>query len=96
LSLSSIIKTKAIGDIPQSDYLNCAFKIGTSYQQDAFNLFLKQVELQLCRIHTTDKFAPRTIDLDIIAWNGKVVHKDFYQRDFVRKYVLELEPNLIY
>ncbi|CAK8723061.1 hypothetical protein GCAAIG_12740 [Candidatus Electronema halotolerans] len=96
LLASSITRTKAIGDVPQPDYLNCAFKVGTFYHEENFNLFLKKVESQLGRIRSKDKFTPRTIDLDIIAWNGKVVHKDFYQRYFVRKYALELDPDLIY
>ena len=35
---------------------------------------------------------PRTIDLDLLVWNGKVVDKDYYTRDFLRQIAAELLP----
>jgi len=54
------------------------------------------IEDQLGRIRNTEIIQTRSIDLDIIVWNEKVVDEDFYSRDFLRKAVLELLPELKY
>ena len=54
------------------------------------------IEDQLGRIRNTEIIQTRSIDLDIVVWNEKVVDEDFYSRDFLRKAVLELLPELKY
>jgi len=46
------------------------------------------------RDRSLPKFGPRTIDLDILIWNKKVVDEDYYKRDFLRKGVEEIIPDL--
>lgn len=91
---SQIIKTKPIGKKNQPDFLNCAFLIDTDLSREEFNRYLKGIEKKLNRFKTKDKFGPRTIDLDIVVWNGEVVDEDFYKRDFLRSSVQELLPDL--
>ena len=54
------------------------------------------MEKDLGRVASAERFGPRTIDLDIVVWNGKVVDKDFYSRDYLKESVLELLPDLQY
>ena len=94
LQKSALVQTKPIGIIDQPDFVNGAFLIETEYQQGVLKDFLFRVEEKLGRTRAVDKFGPRTIDLDIIVWNGTIVDKDFYARDFLRQAVLTLWPDL--
>ena len=38
--------------------------------------------------------APRKMDLDILVWNGEIVDPDVYEREFLRRSVIELCPEL--
>jgi 2-amino-4-hydroxy-6-hydroxymethyldihydropteridine diphosphokinase len=91
---SKLVTTKPIGTLDQPDFVNGAFLVETPLDRDAFRAYLKTVEAQLGRVRGPDKFGPRTIDLDIVVWNGVVVDDDFYSRDFVRSTVLEVAPDV--
>lgn len=96
LSETPPVKTKAIGDVKAPDYLNCCYFIETKLQRSELKKKLVNIENQLGRIRNTGIIQPRSIDLDIVIWNKKVVDEDFYSRDFLRKAVLELLPELNY
>ncbi len=68
-------------------FLNGAFLIDTSLSRDELKGYLRSVEHRLGRIRTSDKYAPRTIDLDIVVWNGTIVDSDVHRRDFLRRAV---------
>jgi len=91
---SRFIKTKPIGYKDQDDFLNGGFLIETSLEQHLFKQFLNDIENRLGRIRTDDKNEPRTIDLDIVIWNGNVVDSDYYERDFLQTIVKELDKNI--
>lgn len=90
ISVSSFIKTTPLGIPDQPDFLNGAAKICTSLEQADFLQYLKNIENRLKRDRTTPKFGPRTIDLDIITWDGKFIDQDYYDRDFLRAAVDEI------
>lgn len=90
IAISSMVITKPIGITDQADFVNGAAKIVTALAQDDFKRYLKEIEDQLGRDRSLPKYGPRTIDLDIIVWNGQVVDMDYYSRDFLRKAVDEL------
>ena len=90
IKVSSLIKTKPIGIENQPDFTNGAVKIHTNLNRGKLNRFLKSVEDQLGRDRSAPKFGPRTIDLDIVVWNGKIVDEDYYTRDFLQKSVQEI------
>lgn len=94
LAESRFVKTKPIGSAFQDDFLNGAYLVETSLGYEDFKTYLKQAEEQMGRRKTLDKFAPRTIDLDVIVWNKEIVHQDFFERDFVRTAVSELLPDI--
>ena len=90
LKVSEIIKTKPIGIIDQPDFSNGAVKIQTNLQKEKLELLLKTIEDHLGRDRTAPKFGPRTIDLDLVIWNGEVIDNDYYTRDFLKKSVDEV------
>ncbi len=94
LGESSFVRTKPIGHLEQPDFVNGAFLISTELDQEELERNLKKIEKALGRVKSAIKFGPRTIDLDIVVWNGKVVSRDFYARDFVRNACCELLPEL--
>lgn len=88
--VSKLIKTAPIGITDQPEFLNGAARILTDKERDSFRAYLKDVEDQLKRDRTAQKYGPRTIDLDIVAWDGQIVDNDYYRRDFLKRAVDEI------
>ena len=87
-------RTKPIGIQDQPDFYNGALLMETELEQQSLKKELKRIEDILGRDRSLPKFGPRTIDLDILIWNKKVVDKDYYERDFLRRGVEEIIPDL--
>ncbi|MBW6533713.1 MAG: 2-amino-4-hydroxy-6-hydroxymethyldihydropteridine diphosphokinase [Mariniphaga sp.] len=90
LKISSLLKTKPIGIENQANFTNGAVKIQTGLNREQLNRLLKNIEDQMGRDRSAPKFGPRTIDLDIVVWNGEIVDEDYYTRDFLQKSVQEI------
>ena len=86
--------TAPVGYKNQPDFLNGAVLIRTALDREQLVDSLKTIELYLHREHRSDKYGPRTIDLDIVVWNGRIIDEDVYQRDFLKAAVLECMPDL--
>ncbi len=93
LARSRLVETDPIGIHDQPKFLNGAVLIETDLDQRALSDWLRDLETELGRTRDGHKYGPRTIDLDVLVYNGKVVHKDFYEREFVRDCVLEVLPD---
>lgn len=93
---STMIETEPVGFMDQPKFVNGAFLISTTFSREELKKKLTEIESKLGRIRTQNKYGPRTIDLDIIVFDGEIVDKDFYTRDFVKYPVLELLPDLKY
>ena len=87
-------RTKPIGIQDQPDFYNGALLMETELEQQSLKKELKRIEDILGRDRSLPKFGPRTIDLDILIWNKKVVDEDYYEREFLRKGVEEIIPDL--
>lgn len=90
IKVSPMLKTKPVGIENQPDYTNGAVKIETEENRVSLNKMLKGIEDQLGRDRKGPKFGPRTMDLDIVVWNGEIVDPDYYTRDFLEKSVKEV------
>ncbi len=91
ISVSTLVKTSPIGIPDQPDFLNGAAKVFTEMEIMEFKIYLKGIEDQLKRDRTAPKYGPRTIDLDIIIWDGEIVDEDYYNRDFLKTAVDEIK-----
>jgi len=94
IKVSSFIETEPIGCKNQDNFLNGAFLIETEMDATALKFWLKNLEKKLGRVESENKDGPRTIDLDIIVWNGEVVDKEVYEREFLINSINELLPEL--
>jgi 2-amino-4-hydroxy-6-hydroxymethyldihydropteridine diphosphokinase len=92
ISESRFVQTKPIGFFEQPDFSNGVFLIDTKMSRNELNKWLKGVENELGRVRTVNKYGPRTIDLDIVVWDGKIVNKDLIERDFLKTAVSEVLP----
>ena len=96
LAESKFVQTKPVGLANQPDFINGALLIESELSPPALRDYLKEIERNLGRQRSFPKDGPRTIDLDLIVCNDKVVDQDFYERDFVKAAVLELSPQVKY
>jgi 2-amino-4-hydroxy-6-hydroxymethyldihydropteridine diphosphokinase len=96
LAQSKFVRTKPIGPCGQEDFINGAVLIETHLDLYELRAFLKHLETEMGRKRDNNPFSSRVIDLDLTVWNGQVLDKDFYERDFLKKATLELVPDLKY
>jgi len=94
LKISSFIETVPLGVKKQNNFINGSILITTDMNKNALEFWLRNLEDKLGRMRTLNKYGPRTIDLDILVWNGKVVDGDVYKRSFLRSSIEELLPDL--
>ncbi|WP_346796725.1 2-amino-4-hydroxy-6-hydroxymethyldihydropteridine diphosphokinase [Halomonas sp. Bachu 37] len=87
---SRLIRTTPVGLQEQPDFINAAFLVRTTLDHAAFRCYLKEVEDRLGRVRGPIKSGPRTMDLDIIAWDGNVVDDGYYRHAYVREPVDEV------
>lgn len=87
------VVTKPIKVTNQPDFLNGAILVETLYTEKRLKSRLTAIEDILGRKREGDPFGPRTIDLDLLVWNQKVVSRDVLERDFVKNAVKELLPD---
>ncbi|MBN1764268.1 MAG: 2-amino-4-hydroxy-6-hydroxymethyldihydropteridine diphosphokinase [Sedimentisphaerales bacterium] len=94
LAGSDFVKTAPRGFPDQDDFLNGAFCIQTDMELEALRCYLKNVEARLGRIRTSNKNGPRTIDLDVVVFNGAIVDEDYYRYDFVKNAVEDIRTKI--
>lgn len=76
LAVSSVYETAPVGTSGRN-FLNAVVVAKTQHPpQQLKEEILRPIESALGRQRTEDKFAPRTIDLDIIAWDGRILDED--------------------
>ena len=90
VNIATLLHTKAVGFTEQADFINTAFSFDCPLNANDLKVELKNIETQLGRVRTSNKNGPRTIDLDIVKVDHKIVDEDYHQYDFVKKSVDEL------
>lgn len=93
LARSNAIRTAPVGYQQQPDFLNAALLVSTPLEHEAFRAYLKGVEDRLGRVRGAIKSGPRTMDLDIVAWDGEIVDDGYFQHNYVKKPVDEVLAN---
>jgi len=92
VNVSSIWETHAIRN-NGPNFLNCVLFIETEYSIDEIKmLVISSVEAELGRVRTQDKHAPRTIDIDLIIYNGQELDEEICKRIFIAVPLAELNP----
>jgi 2-amino-4-hydroxy-6-hydroxymethyldihydropteridine diphosphokinase len=94
IAASSFVSTKPLGGPDQPDFINGVLLVETEMERSELVKWLHEVEDELGRVRECDRSGPRTIDLDLAVWNGAVVHRDVEEREFLRKAIHEVLPDL--
>jgi 2-amino-4-hydroxy-6-hydroxymethyldihydropteridine diphosphokinase len=93
LTLSPVYETVAVG-FSGAPFLNLVAGIDTDESVGAINARLRAIEDGHGRLRGPDKFAPRTLDIDLLTWGEAVGTIDGYElpRDEILKYAFVLGP----
>ncbi|MGE8379199.1 MAG: 2-amino-4-hydroxy-6-hydroxymethyldihydropteridine diphosphokinase [Sphingobacterium sp.] len=92
---TDFIYTKPLQFETQPDFLNGALLLHTCLPLDGLQSELKQIELDMGRLRSENKNAPRIIDLDVITFNGSIAdEKDIVQLPFLYDFVKQLQPEI--
>lgn len=93
-ALSSVYRSPAEGRPDQPDYLNLVIGclIGSHRVKGEFDALLKDIEAAEGRVRTGDRFASRTLDLDIISFGAAFSDPRIPLRDFLWAPLLEIDP----
>ncbi len=102
--ISMVYRSQALHRPEQPDYYNCVVEIETAMaaariKQD----LLRPIEDALGRVRTADKYASRTIDLDLIVYDNLKLDgdeivlpdPDILRRPFLAHPLFELAPDLV-
>ncbi|MDX9973070.1 MAG: 2-amino-4-hydroxy-6-hydroxymethyldihydropteridine diphosphokinase [FCB group bacterium] len=103
-AVSPFYRSAAVGPPGQPDFLNGVCRIATTLGARALkNDVLRAVEAALGRVRGADKYAPRTIDLDILLYGAEVYDEedlripdpDIRTRPFVAVPLLAVAPGAV-
>lgn len=104
IGVSTVYRTAALDRPEQPDFLNCVVEVETDIAPvELKHSVLRRVEDELGRIRGDDKYAPRTIDLDVLVYDGLTVEADdlmipdpdIERRPFLAVPLCELAPELV-
>jgi 2-amino-4-hydroxy-6-hydroxymethyldihydropteridine diphosphokinase len=99
LSVSSIVETAPFGNTKQPNFINAVVRIATKLDPESLLQRLQQIEKDAGRKRGR-KWGPRTLDLDILDYNGLIrsknppllPHPGLAQRQFVLGPIAEIAP----
>ena len=102
-SISSLYETAPWGKTDQPSFLNQAIQLETNLSPEDLLKALLKIELDLGRIRT-EKYGPRTIDIDILLYGNEIIeqpqlqipHPQLANRRFALLPLLELNPQLVH
>lgn len=101
---STFYRTAALDRPGDPDFLNGVWQIETDLSPHALKFdVLRRIEEELGRKRSADKYAPRTIDLDLIVYDNaaiaepdlRVPDPDIRTRPFIALPLLELSPEVV-
>ena len=101
VALSELRETDPVGSVAQGPFLNGAVQVETSIAAHELLGRLLSVENRLGRVRS-ERWGPRTIDLDLLLYGGErvneaevtVPHPRLHERRFALEPLLDLDPAL--
>jgi 2-amino-4-hydroxy-6-hydroxymethyldihydropteridine diphosphokinase len=99
---SRVYRTAALGP-PQPDYANAVISLETSIGADQLLAAMLRIETRFGRTRG-ERFAPRTLDIDLLLFGGEVrgegalflPHPRLHERRFVLVPLVEIAPDLVH
>jgi 2-amino-4-hydroxy-6-hydroxymethyldihydropteridine diphosphokinase len=104
IAVSTVYQNPAIGPTPQPDFLNAAALIETDHLAEIIRLHLRGIEADSGRVRTDDKYAPRTLDLDLCLLGTQITRcpepslpdPDLHTRAHLAVPLAELAPSFLH
>ncbi|MHC4396118.1 MAG: 2-amino-4-hydroxy-6-hydroxymethyldihydropteridine diphosphokinase [Planctomycetota bacterium] len=101
--VSNLSETAPLGQTNQPNYLNAVARIKTTLTAEQLHTKTTDIETSLGR-EKQEKWAPRTIDLDILLFGAEVInqpdltipHSQMHLRSFVLNGLCQLNPQLLH
>jgi 2-amino-4-hydroxy-6-hydroxymethyldihydropteridine diphosphokinase len=91
--VSSVWESEAVGTTGPN-YLNVCVKFKSTFSQAALKeKVVRTIELELGRIRRADKFAPRTIDIDIVIFDDRFSNQKSWGLAYVIVPLAEIYPD---
>jgi 2-amino-4-hydroxy-6-hydroxymethyldihydropteridine diphosphokinase len=95
LEMSSTWETVAVGSTGPN-FLNTALRIECEHSPVELKVdVISVIENELGRIRTSDKNAPRTVDLDIVIYDDMLIDPAVWTKAFIAIPMAELRPELV-
>ena len=102
VAISSFHETEPVGYLDQPPFLNGAVAVETSLSPVELLGVLLEVEAELGRTRDGPRFGPRTVDLDVLLFEGMAIdepglsvpHPRLHERSFALAPLVELDPLL--
>ncbi len=99
MRVSDWMETTPYGGVEQENFLNGVFSLETLYTPEELLEVLQKIERGENR-ERRERWGPRTLDLDILLYEGRVMdtdrltipHRDMTNRDFVLKPLAQIAP----
>jgi 2-amino-4-hydroxy-6-hydroxymethyldihydropteridine diphosphokinase len=108
VAVSSVYETEPVEFTQQPWFLNCALALETSKTPQELIAAILRIEEEMGRLRAQKK-GPRSIDIDILLFDGTVVesteldstdltipHRALHQRRFVLEPLAEIEPEVFH
>lgn len=103
VQISPFYRSKPLGPQDQPDYLNAVVKIDTSLSPLELLRELQSIETNLGRVRKSNRWGPRTLDLDILLYGDLTItsdiltipHYDMKNREFVLYPLFDIAPELV-
>ena len=97
LAVSHVYRSRPAGGRKQPDYWNMAVGFRTAERPAQVAKFMAGLEKKEGRVRSKDRSASRTLDLDILLWDDRVVpHKDVLTRAHALFPLVEIAPGLVH
>lgn len=106
LAASPVFETDPVGPGRQEPYLNAALRLRSWLAPSELLATLQRIERALGRErrHETERWGPRTIDLDIVFYGERCIetpdlvvpHPRAHERAFVMRPLAELDPDWVH
>jgi 2-amino-4-hydroxy-6-hydroxymethyldihydropteridine diphosphokinase len=95
VAMSRAWETPSVGQPGAPDFLNAALLVRTSLSPaELKSQVIRPIEAALGRVRTSDKNAPRPIDIDLLLYDGEVLDPELWRQAYLALPVAELLPNL--
>jgi 2-amino-4-hydroxy-6-hydroxymethyldihydropteridine diphosphokinase len=103
-SLSDFYDTAPVGKTDQADFLNAVVRVETELQPEQLLAGLQRIERDVFKRERTVRWGPRTIDLDILFYDGvtlagddlTIPHPRLHERRFVLQPLAEIAPDFVH